>query len=222
MAQDPQQLKDEIARQREQVNRDLEAIGDHVLPGRVAERTRTKVRRRLHDVRDRVMGTAEDATSSTGDAIGSAGDAVTGAAHRVGHQAQQIGHQAQQIGEQIAAAPQVVTSHTQGNPIAAGMVAFGAGLLLAALLPTSEAEQELADRIAPSIDEARELAQGTAQDAAQHVVADLREPVQEAVEDVKERAAEAAGTVADQARGGLEDVADSARGATDDVARAPS
>lgn len=215
MAQDPQQLKDEIARQREQVNRDLEAIGDHVLPGRVAERTRTKVRRRLHDVRDRVMGTAEDATSSTGDALGSAGDAVTGAAHRVGQQAQQIG-------EQIAAAPQVVTRRAEGNPIAAGMIAFGAGLLLAALLPTSEAEQELADRLAPSIDEARELAQGTAQDAAQHVVADLREPVQEAVEDVKERAAEAAGTVADQARGGLEDVADSARGATDDVARAPS
>jgi hypothetical protein len=40
----------------------------------------------------------------------------------------------------VREAPEAVARTTQGNPVAAGLIAFGAGLLAASLLPETDAE----------------------------------------------------------------------------------
>ena len=48
-------------------------------------------------------------------------------------------------GERIGDVPQTVQRKTQGNPIAAGLIAFGAGWLVSSLLPPTRKEQEFAE-----------------------------------------------------------------------------
>ena len=86
----------------------------------MVERRRAAVRQSARGFKDRLMGVADTATSRVGDTAGSVGSAV-GAAGSVG---ESIGH-----------APAATLQAAQGNPLAVGLVAFGAGAVLAALLP---------------------------------------------------------------------------------------
>jgi hypothetical protein len=54
-----------------------------------------------------------------------------------------------------------------GNPLAAGLIAFGAGWLVSSLLPATRREQELADQ-------AKQVAQEKVQPVAQQVAAEVR------------------------------------------------
>jgi hypothetical protein len=90
----------------------------------------------------------------------------------------------------------MVVEQTQGNPLAAGLIAFGGGLLLASLLPPTEAEQRVAGKV-------REQAQPLQDElvrAGQAVGEDLKSSAQDAAEQVKQRAAEATSTVGDDVR----------------------
>ena len=64
MGQTTEDLRAQIADQRETLGRDLEAIGDRVSPTRMAERRKNAVRERWQSTKTRVMGTADDATSA--------------------------------------------------------------------------------------------------------------------------------------------------------------
>ena len=91
----------------------------------------------------------------------------------------------------VADVPRKTARATEGNPVAAGLIAFGVGMLVSSLIPASRQEQRLAeqakDAAAPILEEAKQVAS----ESAEH----LREPAREAAESVKERAAEAAETV---------------------------
>jgi hypothetical protein len=80
------------------------------------------------NLRERVMGTASDTTSSTGHGISSTvsgvGDAASSAASSVVETASSTGAAARR--------------RTAGNPLAAGLIAFGAGWLVSSLLPASK------------------------------------------------------------------------------------
>ena len=111
------------------------------------------------------------------------------------------GHSA---GSGVKDAGHAVANKTQGNPLAAGLIAFGVGMLVAALIPPSDKERELAATVE---DKAQPLVEGV-KDAAREVGENLREPAREAVDSVKVTAQDAAHHVADDAKAGGETVAD--------------
>ena len=99
------------------------------------------------------------------------------------------------IPDPLHEAPQAVISRTRGNPLAAGVIAFGAGLLISSLLPGSDAERDmvttLKDKAEPLTTEITE----TAKDIAH----DMKQPATEAVESLKDSARDSAQTVKDEA-----------------------
>ena len=117
MGQSPEALRDEIAGTRQDMSDTLEAIGDHVSPGRIIERRKNRVANSVQQLRERVMGSASDTASSISDATGSVADSAR-------------------------QAPQAVAERTQGSPLVMGAVAFGLGFVAAAVFPASRPEKE--------------------------------------------------------------------------------
>lgn len=177
-----QQLTGDIDRTRDRLSRDFDELEDKLSPGRIAERRKAAVKGRISTVRDRVMGSAE----GTGSALSSAG---------------------QGVGDTATGAVQQVTQRTEGNPLAAGLIAFGAGMLLGSLLPASEAETQAAQR---GIDAAKEHAEPVKEQAAA--------AAQEVGQNLKESGAEAASQVADTARQGTERVKQEGQSSAQQVA----
>ena len=120
MGQSTEELRREIEYTREDLGQTLDAIGDRVSPGRIVERRKNRVVNGFASVRDRVMGTASDAGHSIGDTAGGTVDTIKGA-------------------------PDTVVQQTQGNPLVAGAVAFGVGVLMASVFPATAKEQQVAE-----------------------------------------------------------------------------
>lgn len=191
MNTDPEQIRREIERTRSDLSENVNALGDKVNPGSIAKRQVGKVRGAATSVKDAVMGSASDA-------------ADTG---------QQV---ATTMGDAVSNAPNAVARKAQGSPIAAGLIAFGAGLLASSLLPASRVEQQAADKIKdtaqPLVDELT--------DTAKQVAENMKEPAQQAVEEVKATAADAAATVKDDAAAAAEEVKTQAQDSKDTVQQA--
>jgi len=184
----PEEIRAEIERTRAGLGQDVDALADKVNPTSIAHRQTEKVKGRFSSVKESVMGAAHGGTSSASDTASSVAGAVQGA-------------------------PDQVVQKAKGNPLAVGLIAFGAGWLVSSLIPASDKEQELVaqakDKAAPLVDEAKQAAQG--------VVQDLKQPAQEAFDTVKGSAQDAAGTVKDQAQSSASDVRDSAQGSAEQV-----
>ncbi len=116
-------------------------------------------------------------------------------------------------GNAVGAAPTAVRRGTRGNPVAAGLIAFGAGWLVASLIPASSAEQQAATALK---DKAQPLTEGVTQ-AAKEVASNLQEPLQQAAAEVKSTATDATATVKDQASSSAQDVSSSAQDAAGQV-----
>lgn len=191
----PEQIQHDIEGTHRTLAHDVDRLTEKVSPGRVVNRRMGRIKSRAASVREKVMGTVPDphqVTSGAGDAAGSAKEAVTGAASSVGDAASSVGGA-------VADAPQTARRQAQGNPLAAGLVAFGAGMLLSSLLPASEREKELASR-------AEQNALPPLQDKAQEVGTQLQASAQDSASHVQEAATTAASRTADQARSAVEDV----------------
>jgi uncharacterized protein YjbJ (UPF0337 family) len=197
---DPERIRREIEGTQRHLSTDVNALTEKVTPGRIVERRIGRMRTVLGTARDRVMGTASGHASTAGDKVGSvasaAGDKVSSAA------------------DAVSEAPESIRRGTQGNPLAAGLIAFGAGWLVSSLLPASEPERRLAGQ---ATDLAREHVAPVAQHAAEELKENLREPAQQAAESVKSEAADAASTVKDEARSATGDVTDRAQEARENV-----
>lgn len=204
MGQEPEQLRAEIARTRSELDQDLNLLTEKVSPGAIAERRVAATKGALTSVKDRVMGATQSTAGSAGGAVS---DAAGGAASAVG------------------SAPAAVKEQATGNPLAAGLIAFGAGWLLSSLLPASQAETKAAaqvkDAVAEPVKEQLTLAVAEAKDelapAAQQAAASLQGTATDAVDAVKEQAADAAETVKEQAADSAGTVKDQAREAKDQV-----
>jgi hypothetical protein len=99
-------------------------------------------------------------------------------------------------------APQAIRRQTQGNPLAAGIVAFGAGLLVASLLPPTEAEQQLSQSVTDQLEPLKDQAH----QAMQEVKEGVTEAASNATEQVKIEAEQAAAVVKDRARTATDEV----------------
>ena len=201
------ELKSDLERQREALGDDLEAVGDRVSPGRMVERRRAALRQGFGRLRDKVMGTADGTRSGMSDATSTVTDKTA--------------ETTQAVKERVSDAPQALGSVTEGNPLAAGLIAFGAGLLTATLVPPTKQEHQAAEQLKPMLDEAKDEAKSMAHEAAEH----LRPEAEDAVTQVREQAAGAAETVRDEARGAAQQVKSDATGAAEeikDTAKRPS
>jgi hypothetical protein len=170
--------------QRADLSRDLEAIGDRISPGRMVERRKAAVQQGFGRARDAVMGRADSVRSSAGDTLSGVGDTASS------------------VGQRIGDVPGAVRQQTEGNPIAAGVIAFGAGMLLATLIPATRREEEVARRIEPQLaGVAGEVRSGVQQAAEQ-----LKPAAQQAMEEVKSSARDAVDTVKGEASSGADTV----------------
>jgi hypothetical protein len=113
----------------------------------------------------------------------------------------------------VSDAPQQAKAKAQGNPLAAGLIAFGAGMLVSSLIPPSQKEREAAQQLKTA---AEPLATRVT-DAAKDMVQDLKEPAQEAMENVKATATDAAQNVKAEGQGAAVDIKDRATDAKDNV-----
>lgn len=170
------ELRAEIVARRDDIGRDLEVIGDRVSPGRVADRTRERGRRRLVVLRERVMGPVEQAKSSFGEVRHTAGDAASSATDH-----------------DPAAA---VTEKVEGSPLMMGMIAFGIGFVAGSIAPASRPEQQLARKIEPQVTQLAQDAVEAAKDAGEHVAPAVKEEASA----VKDEAQQAVGNVADKGK----------------------
>lgn len=193
------ELRAQIDRQRSELGRDLEVLGDRVSPGRMVERRRAAMRQGVQGVRDRLMGVADSATSRIGDTASS----VSGTA----------GGTMEAVGDRLGHAGQSARDTTQGAPLAVGLVAFGAGAIMAALLPTSDRERRMAQQAQPALERAAE----EAGKVARQEMDELRPMAEEAVEEVKSSAQDATKQVKERATGATEEVRGTAKGATEQV-----
>ena len=152
MSNDPEQIRREIERTRSELSDNVNALGDKVNPGSIAKRQVGRVRGAATSVKDAVLGSASEAADSAGSAADALGDAVSDA-------------------------PGAVARKAQGSPIAAGLIAFGAGLLVSSLLPASRVEQQAAEKIK---DTAQPMVDGLT-DTAKDMAENLKEPAQQAM-----------------------------------------
>lgn len=163
-----------------------------------------------------VSGGVSSAAGTVGSAAGSAKESVTGA---VSNATSTVSDAASSVGDAAQGAVGTVKEQAEGNPLAAGLVAFGVGWLVSSLMPASEAEQRAARRAveqaknAPVVDQVKTAAQDVASDVGHH----MQESATEAAQQVKERAQDATSTVKDEAQGAAQDVKQSAQGAAQDV-----
>lgn len=193
MGKSASEVRADIEDTRRDMSVTIDAIADRTSPSRVISRRRQAMADGWRSVRERVMGRADDV-------YGSAGDSAHGLADTARGQAGSLADQARQ-------APEKVVQQTQGNPVAAGLIAFGGGMLLASLVRSSEAEQ----RMAGTLREQTQPLQDEIKQAGQQVAEDLKSSAQESAEQVKQRASEAAGTVQEDVRGSAQELKEQAR-----------
>jgi ElaB/YqjD/DUF883 family membrane-anchored ribosome-binding protein len=203
---DPDQIRADIERTRSELSQDVDALEDKVSPSRVAQRQADRVRSRATAVKERIMGTASHAKDSL--AVGT--DAVSGTAHDLTGSA---GGVVSGAGQAVRDLPHTLARQTEGNPLAAGLIAFAAGWLVGSVIPASRPEQQAAGAVKEHASEVADEAKAVAKEAAEN----LREPVVEAGEQVKQAAADAASTLKDQGSQAASDVKQQASGAAETV-----
>jgi len=116
-------------------------------------------------------------------------------------------------------AKSAVRRQARGNPLVAGLIAFGAGWLVSSLLPATSAERQGAAALK---DKAQPLAENVGSQlssAAQDIAENLKEPAREAVDQVKASAADSASTVKEEAGSTASDVKNSSQEAAAEVRR---
>ncbi|WP_433828512.1 DUF3618 domain-containing protein [Actinoplanes sp. CA-015351] len=197
MAEEPDQLRRQIENTRESLTRDVDLLAEKTSPSKVAQR-------RWNSVREKVMGTTDHARHAAADSTSSALSTVQ---EKASHAGDVAGEKAHDAAEAVRSAPQAVATQTQGNPLAAGVIAFGVGMLAATLIPVTDAErragQQLKENSGDLTDKVKDL--------ATEVKSDLTDPVQDAVASVKETAQDAAQTTKGQAQSSAHDVKDQTR-----------
>ena len=200
---DPDIIRRQIEDTRRELSYDVDALNEKVNPARVVDRRVTAAKGRLTSVKERVMGSAQDTTSSAHGMASHAAGSVQGAASSTAGSVQDAASTAVDAVQQ---APQQIVRQTQGNPMAAGLIAFGVGWLVSSLLPASEKETQLASQAESAVREHKDTLLEPAKQAAQEVGEQLKPAAQQAMEEVKSTAQDAASTVKDEGQSAAEDV----------------
>ncbi len=199
----PDQIRRDIERTRAELSNNVDALTDKVSPGRVVGRRIDRARGVLRTAKEKTMGSVDDAGGAVHRAGSSVGDHVSSAASSVGDAA--------------GAAPGALRDRAKGSPLATGLVAFGIGVVVSALLPPSQREKELAGQVKDTLSEHADGIRQEVSGMAAEGRDNLSGPASEAVDSVKSTAGDSASTVRDEGRSAVYDVRDQARESTHHV-----
>ena len=202
----PNQIQNKIDRTREDLSSNVNALADKVSPNRIVGRRVRRTRAAVTSVKERVMGASAPATDTVRSTASTAGDAMSSAASTTGAA---VSSAASTVADATKSAPTAATRQAQGNPIAAGLIAFGVGWLASSLMPASKPEQQIAEQVKDKVTDAAHPLVEQAQQSAKQVADNLQQPAHEALDTVRSTAQDAASTVTDEAKGAAADVAGS-------------
>jgi ElaB/YqjD/DUF883 family membrane-anchored ribosome-binding protein len=189
MGQSTEELTREISDTRQDLSQNLTALQDRVSPHAIVERRKAATRDKVRNVRSRVMGTVDGAQSGAGQAAGAVSDTA---------------HQALDSAEQ----------RFEGSPLAAGLVAFGAGVVVSALFPASEPELRAARQVVEAAKEHGQPIMEEARAAGQEMGDQLKETATQAAQQVKETATGSAEKLQGEGQAAAENVKSDAEGAS--------
>jgi hypothetical protein len=193
MSTDPDQIREEIRRTRDNLSTDVDALAYKASPSRMVRERTDRVRGALRGAKERVMGAETDGDDQS--VVSAIGEATSSAAESAG-----------------AAAGQVKRA-AEGNPLAAAVIVFGSAWLISSLLPRSAREHQAAQAVKTVVQEHGAPVTAAVGEAAREMRDHLREPARDAAESVKATSVDAAQTVKD-------DGARAAKGVRDDAAQA--
>jgi hypothetical protein len=194
MTDDPDRIRDGIAATRSDLVRNVDALADRTMPNRIARRRWEGMKDKMHTMSEKVMGAPRSAASSVGD-VASRGE----------RRAEEVAGQAAQAAREL---PHAVAQQAQGNPVAAGIIAFGVGLLAASLMPTTNLERQAVRQLKESGSDLIEPMRQPMAESAQRIKEDVKESVSDAAQSVKQTAQEAAQNTADDAKNQAKQVTD--------------
>jgi Protein of unknown function (DUF3618) len=171
VATESDRIRADIEATRGDLADNVSTLADRTNPKRIASRRWDSMKYRARSLRHRVMGATVDAKDSVSDT-------------------------ASDVAGKVREAPDMVARQTQGSPIAAGLIAFGAGLLAAAMLPATEAERRAATQLAEKSSDMME----PVRESAREFGADVKDSASAAAQEVAGTAKEAASRTAGQAK----------------------
>jgi gas vesicle protein len=217
MSENPDAIRADIEATRARLGTNVDAVADKVTPSNIVNRQTDKVKDAVSGVKERIMGAADSATSSAHNAVHSGAGHTSNALHSTGETLtgakDNVADKLSGAGTAISNAPDQVKAKAQGNPLAAGLIAFGAGMLISSLIPASQKEREAAQQLKTA---AEPLATQVT-DAAKDMVQDLKEPAQEALANVKSTATDGVEHIKTDGQDAVTDVKDRATDAKDTV-----
>lgn len=165
-------LRRDIERTRYELASDVDRLHEKVSPSAIARRRTESLRNAFTSAKDKIMGGA----SATSSGIGSIADSTSSG---------------------LSDATSTAARKAEGNPLAAGLVAFGAGWLISSLVPATEKEQQAAEAVKEKASEHGDTLTAPVMEAGQQLKESLAPAAQSAAESVKSTAAEAAENVKD-------------------------
>lgn len=177
MVQHTDDLRSDMQARRVAITDTVEQIQNRVSPGHVAARGRYRVRTRMGRWKDSIMGQAERHDG--------------GMRERAG-----------EVTQSMQQAPSAMERYTRGNPVAVGLIAVGAGALLASMLPETRQERRMAERVQPEMEKAASEVGETGRGMAE----DMKGTAQEGMSRVQESAKSAGEEMKDEAKGAGEQV----------------
>lgn len=194
MGETSDRIRQDIERTRAELTQDTDRLVDRANPRKAIDRRTHRMRRKAGEVKDRVMGSIPSQ--------GSGGSSTRSS----------IRQNAEQMTDAVRSAPQQAVQQTRGNPLAAGLIAFGAGLLAASLISESRAERRAArqvqDRAGAMIEPVEQAVSGS----VDRVKEQATDSTREAGEHLKESASDRARSTGEQARHEAKSASEEMRG----------
>jgi Protein of unknown function (DUF3618) len=186
MGQTTEELNTDIEGTRQSLAEDLDALQDKVSPSAVMQRRKDAIASRVRGMGSRIMGSTSSAGRGVTNVSSGVEGGVRGAASDVAGSAE---------------------GRVEGNPLTAGLVAFGVGVVVGArLLPATDAESRASRTVVETAKEHGAPVADATKSAAHDMVDGLREPASSAAQEVKSSAQESAARVQDQASGSAQHV----------------
>lgn len=185
------QIRADLEEKRQDIARTVDQIDNRANPSRIAERQAYRVKQKLTDVRDSIMGNDNP-------------DYVDQHERRLRVNAARRGstsggtYSDMSPGEMAS----TVRRRTSGNPIAAGVVAAGLGALAGSVLSQTSQERKAARRFESEIGEAA----STVRESASSAAGDMKESALRSADTLKSEAKMAASDMADETKAAVNDV----------------
>ncbi|MEV4197263.1 DUF3618 domain-containing protein [Micromonospora globbae] len=234
MSTDPDRIRQQIEYTRGELSTNVDALSDKVNPRRIASDRVGQARGMLTRMKEKVMGTSSHMSDAAGQKMSSAAGSVQHmgeqAGHRMSSAAGSVQHMGEHAGERMSHAADSARQQArsighqsreqaQGNPMTAGLLAFGAGVLVSALMPPSRRERQWAGQAREMVGQHAGDLRHQAGQFGQQLTAGMRGPAQEAARSVGSTAARGAAAVAEEGRSAAQHVRGETQEAVGEVRR---